>query len=344
MADAPTKATVENSLGNDKQPTLHSPTWAHREHCSATPAVLSDIGREVDHQVRLKHTATGESALYTVSEVEEVAEPDAATRPPPRIVRMGPDGLNRLGDTITVPFDATVDPKCVDLTLTFGPPNSDPDCALMLTDEEEDAKSDIMFTERVCDDGVQTGLVVVAPHGGVIEQHTDDQAVRVAATLKARGVSLWLCKGWKPDGSEEGWASDHWHITSTEIHEESFPGLKVNDLISRGFQHAVSFHGFKEPDPGGPHVCIGGITPEDTTLLGDIQMAIKNVLPSDMTVEVYTDATASTTCEKYSGNDPDNIVHRLGTNGVQIEQSKHARDDHWEAVACAVAGAYASRL
>ena len=62
-------------------------------------------------------------------------------------------------------------------------------------------------------------LVVLAPHGGDIEPHTDDQAELVAA---ATGCSSWRCKGWRPGGG----AHERWHITSTDIDPGSFPLLE----------------------------------------------------------------------------------------------------------------------
>ena len=63
----------------------------------------------------------------------------------------------------------------------------------------------------------------------------------VASRLRAKAVSSSRCKGFK----ERGGASDRWHITSTDIHEASFPCL--NSVIPRCFTYAVAFHGFDEP-------------------------------------------------------------------------------------------------
>ena len=49
--------------------------------------------------------------------------------------------------------------------------------------------------------------------------------------------TCWRCRGYKaPEGAG---ASTRWHITSTDIHEASFPLL--NTIISRVFGNAVSF-------------------------------------------------------------------------------------------------------
>lgn len=47
---------------------------------------------------------------------------------------------------------------------------------------------------------MQQGLVTLAPHGGMIERHTDHQAERVATLLSCDRVSVWRCKGFKTGG------------------------------------------------------------------------------------------------------------------------------------------------
>jgi len=128
-------------------------------------------------------------------------------------------------------------------------------------DAEAEANSE--FVERLDDDGMHTGLIVIAPHGGDIERHTDQQAERVASRLKAKTVSSWRCKGFK----EGGGASDRWHITSIDIHEARFP--RLNSVIPRGFTYAVAFHGFDEPTTD---VLIGGGAP------GSLKREIKTVI------------------------------------------------------------------
>ena len=130
-------------------------------------------------------------------------------------------------------FDATIDTQVPHPTFS---------------DDEAQARSE--FVERLDDDGCQQGLVALAPHGGAIERHTDQQAERVALVARRGRASAWRCKGFKTGGG----ALERWHITSTEIHEASFPLLKT--IASRGFVHAVAFHGFSEAD-----VLVGGAAP-----------------------------------------------------------------------------------
>src|SRR5262249_29522281 len=107
------------------------------------------------------------------------------------IVRMGSAGRERLGtsDQFVGSLDSQVPHPTFD-------------------DAEAEANNELV--ERLEDNGTHTGLVVIAPHGGDIEPHTDQQAERVASRLAAKGVSLWRCKGFKGEA-----AFARWHITST---------------------------------------------------------------------------------------------------------------------------------
>ena len=154
----------------------------------------------------------------------------------------------------------------------------------------------------------------------------------MASRLAAKSVSLWRCKGFKGEG-----AFARWHITSTDIHEASFPGL--NSIISRGFTYAVAFHGFDDPEIPFD-ILIGGAAPY--TLKQDIETAIKGAITgSDLTVHIASPD------EKFGGDSLQNIVNRLtagGANGIQIEQSPRARSSHWQDIADAVANVYSAKL
>jgi phage replication-related protein YjqB (UPF0714/DUF867 family) len=272
-----------------------------KEHCSADPEKLATIDRALGHQVRIIRD-NAEYALYTVSEVREES--------PDNIARMGETGRKRLG-TINE-FVGTLDSQVPHRTFS---------------DTEAAAHNE--FVERLEDNGTHKGLVVIAPHGGDIERHTDQQAERVASRLSRKGVSSWRCKGWK----REGGAFDRWHITSTDLHEASFPCL--NSIISRGFTYAVSFHGFDDPD-----ILIGGASTD--FLKQQVKTAIEAAIAgSGITVRI---ASAE---EGFGGDNPQNIVNRLtadGANGIQIEQSLHARLKHWRDIADAVADVYDPKL
>jgi phage replication-related protein YjqB (UPF0714/DUF867 family) len=253
------------------------------EHCSADPERLATIGRGLGHQIRVKRN-NSEYALYTVSEVR----PES----PDRLVRMSQAARERLGGPDI--FDATVDGRVPHPTFT-----------------EVQAERHSEFVERLEDDGTSTGLVVLAPHGGAIESLTDRQAERVQCQLRARGVSSWRCMGWKRGGG----ALERWHITSTDIHEASFPLLQR--IINRGFGHAVAFHGFDEPEPD---ILIGGGAAADS-LKQEVKKKIEEALDgSDLRIRIAKPE------EGFGGDDERNIVNRLcGQHGVQIEQSLTAR-------------------
>ena len=81
-----------------------------------------------------------------------------------------------------------------------------------------------------------------SPHGGDIEEHTDEQA-NGWPSVSARSWPARAGKGWRPGGG----ASVRWHITSTDLNPVCFPLL--NSVMSRRFAHAVAFHGYN--DEGG---------------------------------------------------------------------------------------------
>src|SRR5262245_34720365 len=196
------------------------------EHCSADTDRLATIGRAVGHQVRVYRNDC-EYALFTVSEVRN-EDPDT-------VVRMGKGGRARLG--MSEVFAARV-------------------CASVPhpTFSDADAKATGEFVERLNDDGRHSGLIVIAPHGGDIEPYTAEQADRVVSQLSGKSISSWLCKGWSP--RKGGTAFERWHITSSDIHEASFPLLQK--VIGRGYAHAVSFHCF---DNDAQKILIGGAGP-----------------------------------------------------------------------------------
>lgn len=291
-------ASVKKALTASQQDLID-----HGEHCSADPEKLATVGRALGHQVRIRRS-NSQYALFTVSEVRQETRDN--------IVRMGDNGRKRLGTSNE--FAATLDAQVPHPTFS-----------------DAEAKTNSEFVERLDDDGANTGLVALAPHGGDIERFTDQQAERVAARLAGKGVSVWRCRGFKAGGG----AFDRWHITATEIHEASFPRLGA--IISRGFAHAVAFHGFDDPQTD---VLIGGAA--SGSMKEEIRTAVNGALAgSGMTVRIATAA------DKSGGDNPQNIVNRLtagGANGIQLEQSLRARTSHWQDIADAVADVYRRRL
>jgi len=169
----------------------------------------------------------------------------------------------------------------------------------------------------------QGRLVILAPHGGSIEPGTDQQAERVLAALGNDIAGAWRCKGFATEG-----AFRRFHITSSDLHESSFPLLAT--IASRNFLHAVAFHGFTAQG-----ILIGGGAPP--FIKEKLAQALEGVLAGEIPVRIANDS------DDFDGDNPRNIVNRLtagGKGGVQIEQSRLARDKYWKEIADAVAGVY----
>ena len=281
----------------------------HGEHASVLPDLLPTLGLDVGRQAIIRRDAAT-FALYTLTDA--VSERSVDT------VRMGLDGRGRLDGAEEVQFGGTLDSAAVDPAAT-----------------EQEARDGQKLLELL-DDDHNRDLLVLAPHGGEIEPHTDDQAEHVKKLLADLGVSCWRCKGWKPDGG----AVARWHITSTDISTASFPLLAT--VAARGFRHAVSFHGFIED--GRPDILIGGAAPDPLKRVMRAVIA-SAVAGTGLRVEIASPG------DPLDGADEANIVNRLTTdqhNGIQIEQQPRARSGtipgscltRWEAIATAVADVY----
>ena len=244
----------------------------------------------------------GEQALYTVGDVRGEQGDDRC--------RMGLAARMRLG--YSNPFAATLS------TFVVAPDD--------MTDAQAEAAGE--FVERLVDDGVSAGLVVIAPHGGNIERYTDIQAAHTQSRLANTGASSWICKGYKPGGG----AYNRWHITSTDISRQSFPGL--DQIADRGFAYAVSYHGFSHD-----MILVGGGAPH--ALRQEIADAIAVATQGAVIIAV---ASAE---DGYNGDSPSNVVNWLtsgGVSGVQVEQSAYAREMYGIAIADAVADVFEGYL
>jgi phage replication-related protein YjqB (UPF0714/DUF867 family) len=196
------------------------------------------------------------------------------------------------------------------------------------------ARCNSEFIEQLDDNGHHRGLIVIAPHGGDIEEYTDEQAEHVGKQLSSKGVSVWACKGFK----EGSGAFNRWHITSTDISEKSFPMLKT--VIGRHFEYAVAFHGFQKKHNQDPDsICIGGCMPD--CLKTDIKKAIEYAV-SGSGICVATDGDLCP--DNFNGNNSYNIVNRLGTIGVQIEQTMEPRKCYGIQIADAVTNVISPRI
>jgi phage replication-related protein YjqB (UPF0714/DUF867 family) len=182
------------------------------------------------------------------------------------------------------------------------------------------------FVERLVDDGKNAALVVIAPHGGMIEARTDRQAETVTAAL---ACSSWICKGWKHGGG----CYRRWHVPSTRLSPRSFPGLAL--IANRGFDYAVAFHGISS---GG--VLLSGTAPQALKVM--VKSAIVAAL-RDPEIEV----AIAQPDDASSGGSPHNVVNWLtadGMAGLQIDQSPIVRAKYWREVADAVISVYSQLI
>jgi len=268
----------------------------HAEHCTADPRVLTAVGIRCGQQVRIRRD-NDDYAVYTLAEVRnENAD---------NVIRMGLTARRRLGTNET--FDAEFSSGVVHPTMSV-----------------KRAEEQGEFIERLGKIHARTRLIALAPHGGDIEVHTDQQAQRVASRLADMPATYWFCKGYHPLGAENAW-----HITSVDIHPASFPLLY--SAYIRKFSYAVAFHGLARDE-----ILVGGAGPK--ALKAKIRSAIETaVVSASIPVRVTNPS------DKFGGDDPRNIVNRLttsGRKGIQIEQSLGARTEHWQAIADAVASVF----
>lgn len=166
-------------------------------------------------------------------------------------------------------------------------------------------------------------VVSIAPHGGQMEPHTVEQAFQVGTTLLT--CSAWSYCGYVNDGS----AREKYYTTSTDISVSSHEFLP--ELAERGFEYAVAFHGYS-PDFSHPDVYVGGSA--SRTIRDRLAESIARY--ADIEVEVAQPSDGRL-YEWYAGRRSDNIVNRLGKRGLQLEQTRTARDDHGDAICRGVA-------
>ena len=278
------------------------------ERCSADPAMLQSIGRVIGQQVRITRSDNPNFvAVYTVKQSnpdDDLSDPELA-----KVVRTGQPGRERLGTAEQMA--AIVQAKVVD-------------------DAPQPGRAS--FFELIDDDGMQVYFIAIAPHGGKIEPDTDKQPTDVVTELNAASfpASFWLCKG---DGDQDKGPFDRWHITSEDIQPACFPLLQP--LALRTFCYGVAFHGFdREEDEADVYIGGGASLP--------LKRAVEKAL-TDLNLPIEVKISTGNDKPKFQGFSPENIINRLATRGIQLEQSRRARENFGQKIAVAVAKVFASR-
>ncbi|MCA9657720.1 MAG: poly-gamma-glutamate hydrolase family protein [Myxococcales bacterium] len=275
-----------------------------------------------------------EMALFTVSGVFDagnaqqidafVWDDDNAPLDGKRRLELGPGTLN--GQPLDVHLDEAVaqdwDEPC---------PAQDPSYGLV-----ECLDGDIEQVFSVVDN-----YVFLAPHGGNIEPHTDEQAQAASThsfayqngTFDMADHSLaWFLKGFRSGGG----AHKHFHIASEDIGRGSFPkldliGPKVDNLFN-GFPYAVAFHGMSNK-PAKYTIYVGGGS----------SLCVRNQVVATLTAVLANESSVSVVLSpdpKLDGTSALNLVNWLtlnGAGGIQLEQTSAVREDYGTAVAHAVA-------
>lgn len=265
------------------------------ELCSIDQVWVDTLPVSVDDNIRLHSDETGRDAAYTIARTHD----DGGSQ----WIRMGSAARDKLYDD-----DTETTPSTFPCGFVPSVPNQ-----RSRSVTEADSRWE-MWEESVVHPSHE--YIVTAPHGGDIEYNTEIQAQTCHDYLA--NSSLWACHG---HGGVNG-AFERWHLTSTDLHPNSFPGLADANAVD--YSAAVSFHGYS-----GDKVLVGGAAPLD------VREAVVAALDEidDTTVELASD-------ESLDGDSPDNFVNWLaGGDGIQIEQSYSFRDTHAEESAQRVAKA-----
>ena len=274
------------------------------ENCTMDDELRNTLGLSVGDQFLLtRQSDTSKYGLVTIhSDYEDGTDNDD--------IRMRLSGRERFDTTDSFAADAEA----------WTPVHGQTDAWLSSNDEMGE------FLEETSSN--HTDVVFTAPHGGAIEGYTDHMAEWAFDYMDnaSKEASAWYCVGYQ---SEIG-AYDAWHITSTDISRNSFPYL--DNIGDRGFDYAVSFHGYGESDIG-----VGGRA--SSALKTEVKEAIEDAVGVAYNVVILTSGS-------YAGTSTDNFVNWLtssGDDGVQIELPYGARRDYGQDIAEAVAAVFASK-
>lgn len=149
--------------------------------------------------------------------------------------------------------------------------------------------------------------IYTAPHG-IIETNVQRQVTK-AIENPAGWNAAWLGM-YRQSSDSTGFPQ--FHITSADLHGESFPGLGA--MLTAGFRYAVAFHGCSNC----ADVNVGG--GEDETFRTGLAEVLREALPS-ASVSVAVAGTP------LAGSFAGNYVNRLANgHGIQLEQSLALRN------------------
>ena len=212
-------------------------------------------------------------------------------------VRIGTDAATRLGATL--PTTGTLSAYLPDLPA-----------------DDAAAQAAGQYYESKTDNGSNTVMIVIAPHGGNIEADTDTLATAAktaldAATPNAKATSLWIGKGY---GSGSQTSYQRHHISTVDTCIAQNPVLDTID--ARGWSYCLAFHGQSASnriDIGCPAAQNAFVDSLVTALQGDAALVSQTIARSSDTTEI-------------AGADLNNLGNRLApSHYVQFEIGPEAR-------------------
>lgn len=309
------------------------------EECSLDPQLAVQLGIAATDRVQVRVTrGTGQSAIFTVMALRQAAADNR--------IGLNAGGFAKLDSVATSLTGCTATTRVT--WAGFTAVEADPD--------EVGGDTEGLYIERVRDDGSSSVCLITAPHGGILEAKTADQADACATEL---GCSLWVAEGYSRTYTTGGFgtaaasAYARFHITSTQLSFRSYPLLGT--LAQRGFTYAIAFHGISDVTAaalggGATSVLVGGNAPE--ALREAIATEVEAIV--GFTGAGYSARAATPDDSPFAGNDADNYINLItGTvtdgvftssdAGIQIEQSSSVRAAFWQEIAQAVATVIAAQ-
>lgn len=140
-------------------------------------------------------------------------------------------------------------------------------------------------------------VLVLAPHGGRIEYHTDE----IARSLAGKSWSYYTFLGLADSNNKR------LHITSNNFDEPK--GLE----LAESSELCLSVHGYQS-QKGDPNICFGGRNDE-----------LAQRLHQSLLEAGLQNASEANACQNYFGDSSSNIVNRCALEGVQMEMSLEFR-------------------
>lgn len=186
---------------------------------------------------------------------------------------------------------------------------------------------------------VSKDVMVVAPHGGLIEPWTHEQAIRTQQRLETThslGAAYYVTQCYPPPdpAHPDRLTTTYWHITAADFRADRGCWPKLAEIWDERFTAAIGYHGMG----GEKHVGVGGLA--SAAQLSGAVSAIAAVLPGDYTVDQIE-------VNHLDGTSTRNIMNRFAAPGyltIQLEQTYDARRDYRNEIADALADYMASIL